>query len=63
VQLDQPVDGVVDEELPHFRRREGEDQAAGPAAVAEVEAAALVALRLAVEEVEALVAEVAARVV
>ncbi len=53
---------VVDEELADFLAPEREAQPAGVAEVAEVKAVVVVALRQAVEEVEALVVEVAPRV-
>ena len=52
--------GVADQEVAHLRFGEVEDQSAGMAVVAEVERAAVVAGRgLAVEVVQALVAELA----
>ena len=54
---------VVDEELTHFLFPEGETEAAGVANVAEVQAVVVVAPRHAIEEIEALVAKVAAGVV
>ena len=56
--------GILDQEVPHLRLAVVEDESAGMAAVGEVEGVSVAARGgLAVQEVHALIAEIAARVV